>query len=269
MPIVSVVIPTFNRCDALEKAIKSVCDQTFDDFEILVVDDGSTDRTGEFLKTQSISKLRYFRFEENRGGNHARNKGVALALGTFVAFLDDDDQWVPEKLAIQLELVEKKQTDICYTAIKVFTPPKQSARLSFRKPKYDNLHKSIMFDNFIGATSSLLVRKSCIDAIGGFDPDLPALQDYDLFIRLLAKGCSLVSVKDPLVNYYNLDAHRKITFSHARYKEATTYLLNKFKEDPFCTLLRRRFRIIEFKRALRFRRFFFEALQFYTKQIFA
>lgn len=98
IPTVSVVIPTYNRAHLVGRAIQSVLNQTYQDFEIIVVDDGSTDNTEEVVKSFNDPRIRYIRHDQNRGGSAARNTGIKMARGEYIAFQDSDDEWLPEKL---------------------------------------------------------------------------------------------------------------------------------------------------------------------------
>ena len=110
MPEVSVIIPTYNRAKIVTKAIDSVLAQTYKDFEIVVVDDGSIDNTKEVIHNFKNRVIRYTRNRENRGQAYARNKGVKIAKGEYIAFLDSDDFWLPNKLALLLRHLSSKRT---------------------------------------------------------------------------------------------------------------------------------------------------------------
>ncbi len=106
-PTVSVIIPTYNRANLVSRAIKSVLNQTYQDFEIIVVDDCSEDNTEEIVKSFNDSRIRYIKHKKNKGGSAARNTGIKRARGKYIAFLDDDDEWLPSKLEKQIMLFEK------------------------------------------------------------------------------------------------------------------------------------------------------------------
>src|SRR2546429_9117536 len=109
MPKVSVIIPTYNRAEFLCSAITSVLNQTFHNFEIIVVDDASQDHTREVMNSLGDKRIRYIRHEKNKGVAATRNTGLVNAKGTYIAFLDDDDEWLPEKLQKQFNLLESCQ----------------------------------------------------------------------------------------------------------------------------------------------------------------
>ena len=112
MPKVSVVIPTHNRAGFLQAAIQSVLNQTFQDFEIIVVDDASEDQTTEIVRSFSDPRIRYMRHESNKGQGASRNDGIRQASGEYIALLDDDDEWLPEKLAKQVALLDSSPSQV-------------------------------------------------------------------------------------------------------------------------------------------------------------
>jgi glycosyltransferase involved in cell wall biosynthesis len=266
MPQVSVIIPTYNRCNALKKAIQSVFNQTYQDFEILVIDDGSTDPTPKYLSTINDLRFHFVTFGINRGGNTARNEGIKLAQGEYLAFLDDDDCWISTKLEKQIQCIKSDNIDLCYTGLNVYTFKEKLIKYVYRKPKYNDPYKSIMNDNFLGGSSSIFVKKQCVKEVGCFDTNLPALQDWDLLIRLFKNGCTIRGINLPLVSYYIVDVNKSITCSHKSYKQAVDYLLNKYQMDPYIHLFRQRLKIIEIKRLFKSKRFFFDSIKYYFKR---
>ncbi len=178
----SIIIPTYNRCDFVCEAIDSVRKQTFEDFELIVVDDGSTDGTESAVRDIDDPRLRYMR-QPNRGVSAARNVGVANSCGPLIAFLDSDDLWLPEKLAVQLRFMEQNpEVSIC-----------QTEELWHRKgrrvnPKVKHQKRSgwIFADCLplcIVSPSAVMMRRDAFDALGGFDEGLAACEDYDLWLR--------------------------------------------------------------------------------------
>ena len=199
MTTVSAVIATYNRSSRLEGAIESALQQTYDELEIVVVDDGSTDDTSELLETYSKQpNFRTFRNDENRGQSFSKNKGTELAQGEFVAFLDDDDRWVPTKIEKQVRSLRAKPDDYCgvYTGSKV---TKGGTVISTTSPdKRGTLYPDILVYNTIETFSSVLIRTSCFDRVGGFDPEFHRAMDWDLYIRL-AKQYRFECISEPLV----------------------------------------------------------------------
>mgnify|MGYP005837720585 CR=1 FL=1 len=195
-PLVSVVIPTYNRAQFLREAIESVLAQTFTGWELIVVDNGSTDGTATLCASYG-PKLTYL-LEQRQGPAAARNRGIAAARGEFVAFLDDDDIWLPEKLARQLELMEQ------FPAAGVVGCGQRCMDLSGRvfytepgKPRYELAELKLRCGP-VGTTSGALVRKACLEELGGFDEGLRFNEDWDLWLRIVRRY-ELRGVVEPLV----------------------------------------------------------------------
>jgi glycosyltransferase involved in cell wall biosynthesis len=183
-PRVSVVIPTYNRAELLQQAIDSVLAQTFADFEVIVVDDASTDETGAVATAIDDDRIRYIRHEQNRHGAAARNTGIEAARGEYVAFLDDDDEWYPEKLAKQVAVMEDSPADVAlvYCWAEVYDGDE---RINVRRPDLaGDIFEQTLTGNPIGATSTLLLRTDALVDIGGFDESLHRGQDSDLIRRV-------------------------------------------------------------------------------------
>jgi len=186
MPRVSIIIPTHNNRKAfLLEAIDSVLAQTYEDYELIVVDDGSADETGEALE-QYGERLHYL-YQANQGVSAARNNGLAHAQGEFVAFLDSDDLWLPKKLAIQVAFMDQHpQAQICYTdelwirrGVRV-NPKKRHA-------KYSGEIYPHCLPLCIISPSSALMRRGLFAQVGTFDSGLPVCEDYDLWLRVAAR----------------------------------------------------------------------------------
>jgi glycosyltransferase involved in cell wall biosynthesis len=203
MPQVSVVIPTFNRANLLPTAIRSVLNQTFQDFEILLVDDGSSDTTPEIVKSFDDARLQYIRHAEPRGGAAARNTGILHSSGEYVAFLDDDDEWYPHKLSRQMEVMLRSEPKVAAVYSGYVMVERATGRICGRKTPNSkgNLSAELLASNPIGGTSCMLVRKKCLEKIGLFDENLPSFQDRDLWIRI-SREFHFDYVAEPLLNYY-------------------------------------------------------------------
>jgi glycosyltransferase involved in cell wall biosynthesis len=196
VPLVSVIIPTHNRAALLAEALASVTAQTFRDFEIVVVDDGSTDKTLATLGR--CDSLRVLRHPARRGVAAARNLGIAAARGAWLAFLDSDDLWLPEKLARQMAYLEKRpglllcQTDETWVrkGVRVNKP------LSHRKVAGRIFLPSL--DRCMVSPSAVILHRRLLNDFGGFDEDLPAAEDYDLWLRLTWRF-EVGLVEEPLI----------------------------------------------------------------------
>ena len=213
IPVVSVIIPTYNCSPLLGGAIRSVLDQTVSDYEILVIDDGSTDETAAVVERYG-ERVRYLR-QENRGVAAARNLGIRSAKGEFVAFLDADDLWKPDKLERQLPLLlQQKDLDVVFSrhenlggAAAVYNKydcPELTALLTttalgasgYRIEDRHLFQKILRY--YLLLTSTVLIRKSCIDRMGGFDETLGIAEDTHLWLRLAKRG-KIAFVDLPLV----------------------------------------------------------------------
>ncbi len=181
-PLVSVIIPTFNRAKMVGNAIASVLAQSFRDFELIVIDDGSTDDTRERL-TRLPSGVRVH-FQENRGVSAARNKGVALATGSLLAFLDSDDLWLPEKLSRQVAFFNHHpETLICQTEETwVRNGRRVNPKNRHRKPSGMIFSPSLSL--CLVSPSAVMIKRALFEEMGGFDESLPACEDYDLWLRI-------------------------------------------------------------------------------------
>ncbi len=206
MPLVSVVIPTFNRAGLVVNAIESVFDQTFKDYEVVVVDDGSTDNTREALEPYR-RRIRYF-YQTNRGASAAQNKGIELATGEWISILADDDEWLPTKLERQLEVLRQLGSDFgaCFTNCEYTGNPaiRQTAFeiVGLRtQPVFgalDDPVRYILARDAVICVQSLLVRKSIVAEVGPFDEAMVVAEDTDLLLRL-ALRTRFCFVAEPLV----------------------------------------------------------------------
>jgi glycosyltransferase involved in cell wall biosynthesis len=183
-PKVSVVIPVLNRPVAIRRAIESVLAQTLQDFEVIVVDDGSTDGTVAAVQSFADRRIRLIRHDRRRGGSAARNTGIRASSAPYVAFLDSDDEWLPTKLERQLEVFERSDEDLAlvYTGAEWVYPNGTVQTVIGRR--YADLALQLLTVNVVGETSVGMVRRTALDMTGGFDETLPSCQDMDLWLRL-------------------------------------------------------------------------------------
>jgi glycosyltransferase involved in cell wall biosynthesis len=188
MPFFSIIIPTYNRSKKLKQAIDSVLAQTFTDFEILVMDDGSTDDTPEIIAEYKDQRIIY-QWDTNSGGPaRPRNRGLKIAKGEWICFLDADDWWTLNKLEICIDYIDKNEIDFIYhdlfivRDIKAFLESKIIRSRKIKRPVLINL---LVKGNVI-ANSSVVVRKSLMDKIGGINenPGMVAAEDYHTWLRI-------------------------------------------------------------------------------------
>ncbi len=192
-PSVSVIIPTYNRANLLERAIRSVLAQTYRDFEIIVVDDASTDNTQEMLKEklkQEIDTdiLRYIKNEINMERSRSRNKGMEVAKGKYIALLDDDDIWLPEHLEFSIDFLQTNEDVGCIFTNFFLIPLKfpSNARLMFTniQTTKDNLYRKFCITGKIGSPSTAVLRKSIYERLGGFNTEISVFEDREFFSRV-------------------------------------------------------------------------------------
>lgn len=208
MPTVSVVIPTCNRPDLLPRAIRSVLAQTYQDLEIIVVDDGMKVRAESFVASLGDTRIRYIKNETSLGGSGARNRGIKEAKGEYVAFLDDDDEWFPEKLSIQMGQFADTNADVGFCFSSVVSVYDDHEEVTKAKGGVSDFSLSALtrFKGFL--TSTLVVRKGVFEEVGGFDESLPSHQEAELIIRISRKYKGL-GINQPLISM-NMHPHERI-----------------------------------------------------------
>ncbi len=207
---VSVIIPTYNRSELLKKAVASLKNQSHQNFEIIIIDDFSTDDTAAVVKEMEDDRIIYLKHDTNKGGSEARNTGIKRATGDFIGFLDSDDQWLPRKLEKQLRQFEgQPDVGVVYTGVQVVNENNQPTRKIVPEYRGDILPK-LFESNCIDTTSSVLVRKEVLDQVQGFDAALPSCQDWDLYIRL-AQVTKFDFVKENMVLFYHHSGERITT----------------------------------------------------------
>jgi len=196
LPVVSVVIPTYNRWPMIREAVESVLGQGYRSFEVIVVDDGSTDDTTERLEKYG-SRVRVLSRQKS-GVAAARNYGASIAKGRYVAFLDSDDLWLPQKLETQTMFMEQHpEVKICQTEeIWIRRGLRVNPRLKHAKPSGDIFRRSL--ELCLVSPSAVMMTKDLFDQFGGFDESFPVCEDYDLWLRI-AVGHLIPLIFRPLV----------------------------------------------------------------------
>ena len=202
-PTVSIIIPTYNREKLIGKAIKSVLEQTFSDFELIVVDDASTDQTQTAVEQFQDLRIRYLHHQKNAGVCAARNTGLAAAQGRYIAFLDSDDEWRSDKLEKQIARFETapERVGVIYTWLQIIDEQGNSQKLRQPTARGD-LQQDLIYDNIIGTPSTLMVKRDYIQKTEGFDTRLRCCEDWDMWLQL-ARYCEFDVIEEPLVQYRN------------------------------------------------------------------
>lgn len=211
-PTVSIVIPAFNRANTLRAAVDSVLTQTFEDFELLIVNDGSQDATMAIAADISDPRIRLLENPHNMGAGAARNTGIRAARGTWIAFQDSDDEWLPHKLERQMARLTAPGADFvaAYCGMLVIgtvalvkkATPTVRPHIDYL-PAIDthqvegDLRQTLLAGNLI-STQTLIARRDMLERIGGFDETLPAVEDWDCALRLAQLG-DIACVDEPLV----------------------------------------------------------------------
>ncbi|MEX2743069.1 glycosyltransferase family 2 protein [Rhizobium mongolense] len=233
---VSVVIPTFNRSKFLRRALSSVQAQTMMPAEVLVIDDCSNE--AEALATERVVEefsaslnLILLRNSVNRGANYSRNRGISTAKHRYIAFLDSDDFWMPEKLSRQIEILSQKEEGraiLCVTGR--YRVAGESGKIIARQlVRSDFSRKTIIQSNFIGTLSSVLVDATLARAVSGFDEALPACQDWEFFIRI-SQNINFLSVSAPLCVYVEHQENR-ISASNRNRLRGHLFIKRKYIES--------------------------------------
>ncbi len=244
MPKVSIVIPTYNRATMVCEAIDSVLGQTYTDFEILVVDDGSTDGTGEMLQSRYGAPVRYF-YQENQGRAVARNQGIRLSEGEYLVFLDSDDWLLPRALEVQVDFLDRHpDVDVVYgDGYYCDAAGRRLQRIAEERPPIpeEGLLSVMVLHNVVVATHSAMVRRRALDLLGDpwFDEHLRGTEDADLWLRLAAAGARFAFHDEP-VCMYRLHGENASSRSHPqwarRWRSVQRFKRKTFEADFFPAL---------------------------------
>ena len=236
--LVTAVITTYKREPAmLERALNSILNQTHKKLEIIVVDDSPSayefrDSVKELCSR--FPSVIYVQHQENKGACAARNTALSMANGEFIGFLDDDDEWLPEKIEKQLLGFTTESVGLVYCDS--FKINAKSGKITQTTPKIltGQVYNALLYENFIGSTSFPLLRTSALKEIGGFDINMPASQDYDVWLRI-AQSFDVDYIDLPLVNYY-IHEGEQITKNPHKKTDALEKIINKnlagYKANP-------------------------------------
>lgn len=228
--LVSVVIPTYNQANGLARAIQSVLDQIYASFELIIVDDCSTDDTEAVIKSFQDERIIYVRHSENKGAAAARNTGISKAKGELLAFLDSDDEFVQDKLKIQIEILQSLSKDTGLVIADLYNLDKYS--LGKNKELYDSkempsghIQPSSAFPaSIFSPPSTWLLRKSCVKEVGLFDEMIFGIEDADYFARIFEK--SRIYYLNHVVCIKHIRPRQKGQFS-PRYYQGKQHFLHK------------------------------------------
>lgn len=232
IPAVSVIIPTFNREKFIGAAIESILQQIYQDFEIIVVDDGSTDGTAEIIKLFPTDKLRYI-YQKNRGRSNARNHALSIAKGRYIAFLDSDDLYLPGKLELQVSYMEEHpEVDMIYTSAYCMDENGNSINHYYDAKVSGRIYKDIAF--FVPVTITLptvMARREVFDKVGGFDEKMERFEDTDMW-RRISKHFFIAAISEPTCKLRTHSDNSLIAQDPQKIVKALDYYASKiFRED--------------------------------------
>lgn len=230
---VSVIIPTYNRAHLIERSIRSVLNQTYKEFELLIIDDGSTDNTKEVVENIKDDRIRYIRCGENGGAARARNRGIAEAKYDYIAFQDSDDEWYPDKLEKQMKVMMEasEDTGLVYceyhynglNGIEAVSPDREIPL----EQKSGNIFPQLLAGNMVG-TPAMLVKRKCFEKVGMFNEKFPCLEDYELVLRI-AQNYRIEFIPEVLVEVHaNQDS---VTNNVEGYLYTNCILIGAYKKE--------------------------------------
>ena len=196
MPKISVLTATYNRADVLARAIESVQTQEFEDYEHLVVDDGSTDETAAVVADHADSRTRYLELDRNRGVAAAWNRGIEAARGEYLSFLDSDDEYLSGRLARTNAVLDDQPDTVAGVAHSYERVTDDGVAVN-RVPDGEFTRRDLAADNFVCGSTNTIYRASAVDKVGGFTEEFPAEVDYDFQMRILGEF-DMVGVAEPL-----------------------------------------------------------------------
>ena len=232
--MVSIIIPTYNRAGIVSRAIQSVLNQTYQEYEIIVVDDGSQDNTKEIIAGIIDDRIRYIPLETNQGVAHARNVGIQEARYDYIAFLDSDDEWLPNKLELQMQKMQESSSKVGVIFCRMGGKLRNSEERFVCPPKSytkeileGNIFYPLLLKNVIG-TPAMLVRKSCLEQTGGFKEALQCIEDWELVLRI-AKNWSIGFVDEILVEVHKSEG--SISTNTVGYLITRCYMVSCYRKE--------------------------------------
>ncbi|CAM1370227.1 putative Glycosyltransferase [Tenacibaculum litoreum] len=229
--LISVIVPTHNRDNLLGRALGSIKNQTYKNFEVLVVDDIGNESTKELVDSFADGRFQYIHNEEHQGATYSRNLGIKKSRGNYIVFLDDDDEWYEKKLELQLEkFYSDKEIGLVYGKLKIEISSLNIDYITAPSIK-GNIYKDLIIENYVGGTIipminlNLVSKEECY-----FDTKFPAREEYDLWIRLSRKH-KVDFVDDVLAVAYNDFDEKRISSDIKNYEEGISLLNNKYQKE--------------------------------------
>lgn len=229
--LISVIVPTHNRDNLLKKALDSIKNQTYKNFEVLVVDDIGNESTKEIVSSLNDERFYYVHNKKYQGATYSRNLGIEKSKGNYLAFLDDDDEWYEKKLELQLEkFYSDKEIGIVYGKLKIKIP---SLNISYITAplKKGEIYKDLIIENYVGGTIIPMINLNVVSKeVCYFDTNFPAREEYDLWIRLSRKH-NFDFVDDVLAVAYNNFDEKRISSDIKNYEEGISLLNSKYQKE--------------------------------------
>lgn len=230
MPLISVIIPVYNGAKTIRETISSVLLQSFEDLEIIVINDGSTDKTAEMLADFPNPTIKVYSFP-NAGPSVSRNRGFRLSTGKYIAYLDADDLWAKDKLKEQFQALQQYPgADVAYSWTLAIDESGQFVRRGGKHQAEGNVLGHLLLTNIMEHGSNPLIRRQAVAEVGGFDETLRTAEDWDFYLRLAARF-EFVVVKKPLI-YYRQSPHSFSADVTQLEKDAIAVLEKAFEEAP-------------------------------------
>ena len=233
--MVSVVITTYGRnANIVMRAVDSVKKQTYANWELFVVDDNKDNNPYSqaikaALENEENTKIHYIKMEKNSGACVARNRGIQESKGEYIAFLDDDDEWLPERLEKQLPLIKDEKVGFTYCGVWILNEKKGKKTSSWIKFDQGHVYDKLLKTNFMGGVSNFIVKRRAVEVCGGFRDDMPSSQDYELWLRL-SKKYEVNSIAENLV-VFHIHEGDSIMKSYDRRIAGYRKILESYHED--------------------------------------
>lgn len=205
-PFFTVIIPTYNRAGLLQEAIQSVFNQTFEDFELIVVDDHSTDDTKNIVDAFCDNRIQYIVNNRTKGPSGTRNSGMLKARGKWIAFLDDDDVWLPQKLSLQYKKIQEVDhtTGLIYTGYASYDFDKKQEISRYIPDKKGWIQNDLLYKNYIGTISVVAIKNDILKKVDKMDENMYMFEDGEFYVRI-AGSFKIDLIKDILTYYRTTD----------------------------------------------------------------